>query len=262
MKKMRESHGWTLRELSARAGVDYTTLSRIETGKRPPTERLAEACDRVFPELRGWFMEFYDSSRTWMPAGFRDWPEIENRAASLRVWSPGVVDGLLQTEAYTTAMLRTFPGITAEVLRARLASRMERQRRVLYHRDPPAAWFVVDELSLYRRVGSAEVMAEQCARLSEVASLANVTVQILPAVEHPAGASQLILADSGAAYVEHMVSGAVFTDDQTVSMLSGMFRTIVAECYRASESRARLERMTEIWTGARAATAKPTAARA
>jgi hypothetical protein len=85
-------------------------------------------------------------------------------------------------------MLRTFPGITAEVIKARLANRMERQRRVLYRGAPPAAWFVVDEVSLYRRVGSDEVMAGQCARLAEAASMANVTVQILPAVEHPAGA--------------------------------------------------------------------------
>lgn len=43
MKRDRQAHGWSLRELSARTGIDYATLSRIENGKRPPTEKLAAA---------------------------------------------------------------------------------------------------------------------------------------------------------------------------------------------------------------------------
>jgi transcriptional regulator with XRE-family HTH domain len=39
MKKMRESHGWTLRQMHELTKVDYTTLSRVEHGQRPPTER-------------------------------------------------------------------------------------------------------------------------------------------------------------------------------------------------------------------------------
>jgi DNA-binding XRE family transcriptional regulator len=261
MKKMRQARGWTLREMAATTSADYTTLSRIETGKRPPTQAVAEACDQVFPELRGWFLEFYDSARTWMPAGFRDWTEIENKAATLRVWSPVMIHGLLQTEEYARALLMVTPGAVGEVIAARLASRMDRQRRILRRDDPPPAWFVVDELSLYRRVGSAEVMAEQMRRLAEVASLPRVTMQILPAVEHPAGASELIVTDK-AAYVEHMVSGAVFTDAETVSALAGAFHTIQAECFRASESLARIERMAEIWTGGNQATARATADRA
>ena len=50
IKKMRQGRGWTLREMSARTGIDYTTLSRVETGKRPPTQAVAHACDQVFPE--------------------------------------------------------------------------------------------------------------------------------------------------------------------------------------------------------------------
>ena len=196
-----------------------------------------------------------------MPAGFRSWGEYEDRAATLRVWSPVMIHGLLQTEAYARALLMTARGDTDEVIAARLASRMERQRRVLHRDDPPTAWFVIDELSLYRRVGSPEIMAAQCARLADIARLPYVTMQVLPAVEHPAGASELIVTDS-AGYVEHMISGAVYTDEQTVSVMAGMFHTILSECYRASESRARLERMAEIWTGGSQATAKPTGGRA
>ncbi|HEY1703558.1 MAG TPA: helix-turn-helix transcriptional regulator, partial [Trebonia sp.] len=59
LKKSRMSRNWSIRELSAHMGVDPGHLSRIETGRRPPTEQLAFACDHVFPERDGWFIEYY-----------------------------------------------------------------------------------------------------------------------------------------------------------------------------------------------------------
>lgn len=97
MKKERLARGWSLRELSARTGIDDGNLSRIETGKRPPTAKVATACDRVFPERNGWFMEYYEELRTWAPPGFRDWPEYENKTTTIREWSPMILTGMLQT---------------------------------------------------------------------------------------------------------------------------------------------------------------------
>jgi ribosome-binding protein aMBF1 (putative translation factor) len=54
VKKERLARGLSLRELSARSGIDYSHLSRIEGGKRPPTEAVADALDAAFPERRGW----------------------------------------------------------------------------------------------------------------------------------------------------------------------------------------------------------------
>ena len=64
-----------------------------------------------------------------MPAAFKDWTEREDKAGALRVWSPGIVHGLLQTEPYATALLRTYPGVTDDAVAVRLAARMDRQRR-------------------------------------------------------------------------------------------------------------------------------------
>src|SRR5450756_2852050 len=93
MKKERIAHGWSLREFSARTGTDFTTLSRIENGHRPPNENVAMACDAVFPERRGWFLEYYEESKSWVPAGFRDWPELENKACLL--YTSDAADDLL-----------------------------------------------------------------------------------------------------------------------------------------------------------------------
>jgi transcriptional regulator with XRE-family HTH domain len=259
MRKERVARGWSIAELAKRMGVDAAHLGRVESGKRPPTEKLALACDVVFPERRGWFAEYYEESRSWTPPAFRNWAEYEDKAVSLRTWSPGVVHGLAQTEAYARALLQTSPGATAEMVAGRLTARMERQRRVLMRDDPPATWFIVDALSLCRQVGSAKVMATQMRHLLTVAAMPRVTMQILPAVAHPAGASGFVIAD-GAAYAEHVGSGYVFTDEQTVSSVLRLFHSIHSESHRASESLRMIERLGELWeSGASPLTATLTA---
>jgi transcriptional regulator with XRE-family HTH domain len=261
MKKERVARGWTLREFSARSGLNVGYVSLIENGKRPPTMKVAVACDLVFPERKGYFAEYYAELQEWseVPAAFKDWSEHEDETASLRDWWPSFVSGLLQTEDYAHAQLRTYPAVTDEAVAARLVSRMERQRR-LFSRDV-LTWFIVDEFALYRLVGSAEVMAEQMRHLTEVAGLPNVTIQVLPAIAHPAGASGFIIADD-AAYAEHAAGGFVYTGE-TASSLMRLFYSIHGESYRVSESKALLERMCELWaTGGSQVFPTPTAGRA
>ena len=262
MRKERLARGWSVHEFARRSGISAGHASRIENGKRPPTEAVATACDAVFPERRGWFSEFYAEMRTWAPPGFRDWPEYEDKAARLSEWSPGIITGMLQTEGYARGLLETATGATADIVAARLASRMERQKRVLFRdEDPPQAVYLVDHAALYRLVGSAETMAGQMGHLAEVAAMPSVTIQILPAVAHPATQSGFLIADD-AAYTEHVIGGLVFTDAETVTVLDRLFDTLRAECYRASESAAIIRRAAEVWTGESRPTAVPTAATA
>ncbi len=261
VRKERLAHGWSLAEFSRRTGIDDGHLSRIENGRRPPTEALAQACDAVFPERRGWFYDWYSESRTWseVPPGFRSWSEYEDSATVLRVWSPSIVDGLLQTQDYARALLATSPRVTDDTVSARLENRMERQRRVIMRQDPPSASFAVDELSLYRLVGSAEIMDGQLRHLAAVAALPHVTLQILPAIAHPANAGGFIVAD-GAAWCEHVAGGYVFTSTEMVSSLNLRFDSLRAESYRASESASLIDRMGELWaSGVSPLTATPTA---
>jgi transcriptional regulator with XRE-family HTH domain len=248
MKKERLARGWSLVELAKRMGADAAHLGRVESGKRPPTENLAVKCDTVFPERQGWFSEFYDESRQWpeVPASFKSWPEYEDKASNLRDWSPSIVTGLLQTEAYARALISVQPDITQETVSARVAGRVERQKRVMVRHIPPSARFVIDELSLYREVGSPEVMASQLRRLLEVAVMPRVTVQVLPAIAHPVNASGFLIADD-AVWIEHAAGGFVYTDEETVSALAVRFDALRGECYRVSESAALLERLEGIW---------------
>ena len=261
VRKARLAAGWTLAELGQRVGYDPGQISRVENGRRPPSEMFALMCDRAFPDLNGWFSEFFAESRAWIatPPWFRSWVETEQHAPALRVWQPSVLSGLLQTEDYARAILATDPGVTNEQVTARLAARLARQA-ILTRDDPPAVWFLVDEGALRRCVGSPETMAAQLAHLTGVARLPNATIRVVPNIAH-AGLLGGFAVTSDAAYVETAVSGQVFEDAETIADLLTRFDTLRNEAFRGSESLAFMERMCEEWkaTGARAATPVPTA---
>jgi len=258
VKKERLARGWSLRELSSRSGIDYSHLSRIESGKRPPTEAVADALDAAFPGRNGWYREYYEDSKSAIPPGLRSWAEHEDRAARLSVWCPGTVHGLFQTEAYARVFIEAQPAVSREVIVTRVANRMARQQRILFREDPPVITCVIDHVALYRLVGSPEIMAAQMRHLIEFAKMPNVTMQVLPAVAHPATASELIIADNNAAYAEHLAAGGVYTEPVTVAHLERIFISIHAECYRASDSAAIIRKAEEVWTGERALTAGAT----
>jgi transcriptional regulator with XRE-family HTH domain len=264
VRRARRAAGWTLAEFGQRIGYDPGQISRIENGKRPPTELFAHMCDRAFPARDRWFSEFYAESRTWIatPPWFRSWIEHEESAATLRIWQMSVLSGLLQTAAYARAILAVEPGVTDDDVSARLTARLARQA-ILTRHDPPATWFLVDEAALRRCVGSAEVMVAQLAHLSGVARLPNLTIQVVPNIAHAGLLSGFAVAEH-AAYVETAVAGQVFEDAEIIAGLLTRFDTLRNEAFRGSESLTLIERMCEEWkaTGAKAVTPAPTAANA
>ena len=264
VRRARRAAGWTLKEFGQRIGYDPGQISRIENGKRAPTELFARMCDQAFPDRDGWFSEFYAESRTWIatPPWFRDWVEHEQKAATLRIWQPSVLSGLLQTEDYARAILAVYPSVTDEQVGEWLAARLARQA-ILTRDDPPGAWFLVDEAALRRRTGSADAMAAQLAHLAGLARLPNITIQIVPEVAHAGVLGGFAVAER-AAYVETAVAGQVFEDADIIAGLTIQFDTLRNEAFRGSESLALIERMCEQWkaTGAKAATPAPTAGNA
>ena len=261
VRRARRAAGWTLAEFGQRIGYDPGQISRIENGRRPPTELFAQMCDRAFPDRDGWFSEFYAESRTWIatPPWFRSWIEHEQRAASLRIWQLGVLSGLLQTADYARAILTVNPGVTEDEVGARLAARLERQA-VLTRDDPLTAWFLVDEAALRRCVGSPEAMAGQLAHLAGIARLPNVTIQVVPNIAHAGLLGGFAVAEN-AAYVETAVAGPVFEDAEVTAGLLTRLDTLRNEAFRGSESLTLIERMCEGWkaTGVKAVTQETTA---
>lgn len=236
VKKARLARGWTIREAGRELGYDDAQVSRVETGSRPPTESFAKACDRVWPERDGWFLDYYTESREWLatPPWFRPWIPIEAATTELRVWQNEVVPGLLQTEDYAQAILAIAPGVTPEVVAERVAARLARQPVLM--RPDLAAWYLISEVALRTVAGSPTVMADQMEHLLTVTALPSVTIQVVQAGVAHCGASGAFEVAIGGAYVETAFGGMVFEDTATVQGLVRRFDTIRAQARSAPES--------------------------
>jgi hypothetical protein len=124
----------------------------------------------------GWWHNYSDVLPTW----FRVFPGLEEAADLIRAYEPQFVPGLLQTEEYARALTVVgFPDATTEETERRVALRLTRQQ-LLIRPEPPRLWVVLDETVLRRRVGGPDVMRGQLTKLIEAASLANITLQVLP----------------------------------------------------------------------------------
>lgn len=240
LKQERMARGWSLVETGRHLGVDAGHLSRVETGKRPPTGNLAIACDRVWPELGGWFSADFESARAWLasPPWFRPWLPHEETAIEIRSYDLATVTGLLQTEAYARALFSISPDATPERTDERTAARLERQRKFFSRQPAPYLLAVIDEFALRRDAGPG-VMTAQVNHLVDAAQWPTVTIQLMPPTLHAGLLSSITFAD-GAALVETSSGGHVHEDQQTLSGLGRRFDTIRAEALPRSQTLLRL----------------------
>jgi hypothetical protein len=125
---------------------------------------------------QGWWSKYGDVLADW----FEAYLGLEGAASVIRTFELQFVHGLFQTEAYARAVTllgyRTAP---AEEIDRRVSLRLKRQD-LLTGPEPPQVWSVVDEAALRRPVGGRAVMRAQLNRLTEVAELPHVTIQVVP----------------------------------------------------------------------------------
>jgi transcriptional regulator with XRE-family HTH domain len=191
----REDAGLAQDQAARAAGFSAAKLSRIESGKgrRPPTESdvrtLLELYGTDDYEVSvllkllqragepGWWQRY---DKRLMPEWFDRLVGLQEAAATIRTFEIQYVPGLLQTPAYTRAVVeRGLPNAPAGEVERRVELRRHRARLVSRD-DAPQLWAIIDESVLLRVLGSTEVMREQLAHLVEMAERPNVTLQIVP----------------------------------------------------------------------------------
>jgi hypothetical protein len=224
---------------------------------------VATACDEVFPERKGWFTEWLLDIRAApeIPATFRNWRDYEDKSATLRAWTPSIIDGLAQTEDYARAQIATESGISAAAKEARVRERMARQQRILMREHPPRLTLLTDEAALYRLVGTPKVMAVQLHHLLDMADRPNVTLQVMPEVAHASVASEYLIADD-AVWAESVIAGGVHVTPEILTAVEARFDSLRGECIKVSESLALIERLEKAWSGGSRPTRRVKAERA
>ena len=170
--------------LAARLGYDRTVITKIENGDRTPApEMLAAWCQACgLPvDLFGRLGVLARRADGPVPTWFEDWVRAESEAESLRLWSPILIPGLLQTAEYARALLLAQQTDTSdEAIDGLVAARMERQA-ILDRAEAPEVVAAVDESVLYRLIGSPQVMHDALVRVAAMSRRPNVAVQVIPA---------------------------------------------------------------------------------
>ena len=124
----------------------------------------------------GWWSKYGDIMADW----FEAYLGLETAASVIRTFELQFVHGLFQTEDYARAVtLLGHTSAPADEIERRVSLRLKRQD-LLAGPKPPQVWSVLDEGALRRPVGGAAVMRAQLDRLTEVARLRHVTIQIVP----------------------------------------------------------------------------------
>jgi transcriptional regulator with XRE-family HTH domain len=190
--RLREQAGLTVDEVGKRLEWSRGRLTHMETNKwvRPdPTNirALLDLYEVVDLKVREAILDLARQSREkgWW-AQYRDvfsgsLPGFEAEATQIRTYEAMTVPGLLQTPGYAAAIFRAGQVLEDDetAIRRKIEARLARQE-ILFRRNPPQLWAVLDEAALRKMVGGSEVMREQLLHLTETAKRPNVTLQVLP----------------------------------------------------------------------------------
>ncbi|MFB7460000.1 MULTISPECIES: helix-turn-helix transcriptional regulator [unclassified Streptomyces] len=256
LRKLRENKGMTAEEVAERLLVSQSKISRLENGRRSISQRdVRDLCGvyevedhRIVDSLmqmakdsrqQGWWHSFGD-----IP--YSVYIGLETDAASLRIYDPQVVPGLLQTRQYAEALIAGALPETAPVdIEKRVQVRMRRQERISAAENPLRLWTVLDEAALRRVVGSPALMREQLEHLVEQTRLPHVTVQVIPFEmgAHPGLNGQYAIlefpdtADSSVVYIEGVTSDLYLEKANDVQKYSVMYEHLRAQALNVEQSR-------------------------
>jgi transcriptional regulator with XRE-family HTH domain len=180
LKAWRERMGLTQQAFADKLGYSAALVAAVEQCKRSPTADFAARCDEV-TDAPGTFTRWQvQVARESYPAFFAPVLAFERDAVRIHGWEIGAVPGLLQTEAYTRALIRASRSQDSDDAVERMVTARAERQTILTREHPLALWYVFDEGILHRVVGSRSVMADQLDKLVTLAGTPGVVLQVLP----------------------------------------------------------------------------------
>ncbi len=254
LHRLRQTAGMSTEDVATRLDWSKGKISRLETGvsgispsdvrlllsvygvtDEPEIEAMVDLARRA--RRRGWWHPYADL----FPHAYVG---LEAEATTLYGYESQLVPGLLQTEDYVRALVRSHrPDMLADEVQRRVEARLARQE-LLVKADAPALWLVLDEAVVRRPVGGSKVMSQQLMKIVEMASLPNLTVQVLPFAggSHAAmGVAFTILAFVGPShpavvYLEHLTGQLYIDSDAALSHYSLVFDDLRAKALSPDDS--------------------------
>lgn len=259
LHEMREEAEISKETVSARTGINVTTLYRIETAQARPQRRTLMAMLDLYgatEERRADLLKLLqEAQKPGMSRPFEAavsevyaaYINFETEALSARLFQTSFIPGLLQTERYAWAVLDTaMPKVESSVIEQRLRARVERAKILARADDPLELWVVLDEAAIRRVVGGPDVMREQLDRLTADCEKRNVILQVLPfdSGAHPAMVGSFVVldfpnpADPELVYVEGIAGDDIVEGHNEIRRFGVMFDQLRAMALSPRDSAA------------------------
>jgi transcriptional regulator with XRE-family HTH domain len=180
----REEAGLTLQQLVEGSFYGPSHLSEIERGTRRMPAELAEHVDQVLG-TDGFFRRRCEDVRRAKRRGhasyFERVLEAEKHAETIEEWCPTLIPGLLQTDAYARAVVRSaHPLVPDDEVEEKVSARMARARLFEDNHRTPEYWAILPESLLRQPILPPEQTAQQWERIAALARRRRIVPQILP----------------------------------------------------------------------------------
>ncbi|MBD0671119.1 helix-turn-helix domain-containing protein [Streptomyces sp. CBMA156] len=191
LRRMREQAGLGGSQLARALGINPAHVTQMESGRTGiSVERLrtiAALCMCVNEPLvdaladiitdrdkGGWWEEY----RGRLSQDFLEIAELEGHARGLSAYTMAFVHGLLQTDAYASAIFaRSYPRLPGHEVDLRTSFRLRRQHVVQFGSTPFAAY--IHEAALRMQFSGAEAQAEQLGALVEASEKPNISIRVV-----------------------------------------------------------------------------------
>lgn len=179
LRLLREGGGLGQEAFGKIIGATVPAVSKLEHAKQHLSKGQAAKLDRKFG-TGGRFARLVglEARERRLQVRSLDYPVLEERARTLKIYEALIVPALLQTEDYARAHIAA-GGESPDVVDRGVQSRMERQE-LLRRADPPLIFAIMSENVLDWPVGDDAVMAGQLRHLLEVGRLHHVTIRVVP----------------------------------------------------------------------------------
>jgi transcriptional regulator with XRE-family HTH domain len=249
LKLFRERAGLDRARLGSMTGYSASTIASFEQARRIPPPKFIDQADEVLQSGGVLSASKEEVARAQYPAFFRDAAKLEAEAVELFVYETHVVNGLLQTEEYTRALLKMRrPLLDEATIEQRVAARLARQE--IFDRWPaPLLSFVMEEPVVRRPLGGEQVWRGQLEQLLLLGQKRNVELQLMPLDRQDNagvdGAFTLLTPRQGqqVGYMEAQGRSTLVTERDVVHALSARYGIIRAQALTPSESLAFIEEL-------------------
>lgn len=243
----------TGRELAARCGWSTAKASRIENAKTQPSDADVRAWCRACGadgqaadliaanrSADSMYVEWRRKQRTGLRRSQESAVPLYEKTRHFRVYCSNVIPGLIQTDAYATALLTTItefhkiPNDVAAAVEARMA-----RSHVIREGDHRFA-LLIEEDVLHYRFGDAGVMAGQLGYLLAVMSLPSVSLGIIPrtAPRRMWPIETFMVFDNERAAVELLSADVTVTEPSEVALYSRAFADLAEMAVYGAKARA------------------------